>query len=192
MPRPPFQQFSEHEQADLREYPRHYQEFLQLSTIPSDAHYELKIKASDLHGTSRTSQSSSRIISPTPHAYRMLTSILPCPLWHRQACAARTSNVDRVGRAARVSTMQYYGKLYHTCLLGSIGLMIIFPPPSQSLVGSLLYPLLNISLSLEHGTIGPCGLQVPSAWFPFISRCYRLGMISTLLYLTISRPLYSL
>ena len=138
------------------------------------------------------SQSSSHIISPTLHVYRILTLILPHLLWHHQACAMRTLNVDCMGRATRVSAMQYCGKLYRTCLLGSIGLMIIFPPPSQSLVGSLLYPLLNISLSLEHGAIGPCGLQVPSAWFPFISRCYRLGMISTLLYLTISHPLYSL
>ena len=66
------------------------------------------------------------------------------------------------------------------------------PPPSQSLVGLLLYSLLNISLSLECGMTGPCSLWVPSTWFPCISRCYGLGIILTLLNLTISHLLYSL
>ena len=66
------------------------------------------------------------------------------------------------------------------------------PPPLQNLIVLLLYLLLNISLSLEHSATGPCGLWVPSIWFPFISWCYGLGAISTLLYLMISRLLYSL
>ena len=120
--------------------------------IPSDTYYELEIMASDLHSTSHTSQSSAHIISPTPHAYCMSTSIPPRLPGHCQACAMHTSNVDHVSKATRVSATQYHGKLYHVHLLDSTGLMIIF----------------SSSLAESH-----CLATIPFTKYLFVSRAQR-------------------
>ena len=137
-------------------YPRHHQAFSQLSTISSDTHYELDIMVLGQCDTSYMPQSSSHIILPMPYTYHISTLSLLHPLRHCQAYTMCISNIDHMGRAISISIMQYRSKLYHTCLLDSTGFVInLLLLPYRVCIVSLLYPLLNISLSLKCSTIGP-------------------------------------
>ena len=68
----------------------------------------------------------------------------------------------------------------------------LFLIPYRVYLGSLLYPLLNSSLSLNHGTIKPYGLWAPLHMVSLYLLIWWSWYDINLLYLTISYLLYSL